>query len=353
MVVVVVVVVEGRDQLCLRGLTPFLQDFITHYSYSEVHLVFNGSADGQLVVAGRQMLAHSPALTLSFINAEGDPAALREVASLTKRPQHDQPLHVGTSAHQHSFRKPLFLATISTAIELNDVKEVKVWEKSRWGSWLLLGEDLRPLLTPGQYLPLDNKVTVAIWGRADEGVELWEAYQAAPTLPHRSSKVGIWLYPDTLGYSAACLGGNVSLGEEEVEMEGQNATGGPNVTAFLSTSYPSSNIAARRRDLSGLHLRCLTGSWEPFTRNTPKEEMKGLVNAYAGDIFSLLAETLNFTYNCRQAPDGQFGSLEDGKWTGQVGELVAGRGDVIVTALDKTYQRSAVIDYCHPYGEIT
>lgn len=74
------------------------------------------------MVAGRKVLARSPALTLAFINVGRDPSALLEIASMIKKQPHDMPLHVGLSGHHHvhSYRKPLFLATLSTAIVLND-----------------------------------------------------------------------------------------------------------------------------------------------------------------------------------------------------------------------------------------
>ena len=38
---------------------------------------------------------------------------------------------------------------------------------------------------------------------------------------------------------------------------------------------------------------------------------------------------MNFTYTLRPPPDGEWGVIrEDGTWTGQVGELAAGRVDI-------------------------
>lgn len=34
---------KERGNLCLPGLTPFIQTYIRHYYYREVHVVFNGT----------------------------------------------------------------------------------------------------------------------------------------------------------------------------------------------------------------------------------------------------------------------------------------------------------------------
>ncbi|XP_047488107.1 probable glutamate receptor [Penaeus chinensis] len=51
---------------------------------------------------------------------------------------------------------------------------------------------------------------------------------------------------------------------------------------------------------------------------------------------------------CRVPPDGEWGALRDGVWTGAVGEVVRGHADVAVAALDHTYDRSKVVDF--PFG---
>lgn len=93
------------------------------------------------------------------------------------------------------------------------------------------------------------QVTVGLWGRG-KSVELWEIYQAAPTLPHRATKVGQWQPPTTQGNSDACPPRNGSMTPAEINEENDQA----------ATFFPTENYATRRRNLTGLHLRCMTDS---------------------------------------------------------------------------------------------
>ena len=43
MMMVIMVPVEVRGKLCLPGLNPFLQTYISHYYFREIHVIFNGT----------------------------------------------------------------------------------------------------------------------------------------------------------------------------------------------------------------------------------------------------------------------------------------------------------------------
>ncbi|XP_063885525.1 probable glutamate receptor [Scylla paramamosain] len=363
MMMMMITPVEGNEKLCLPGLIPFLQAYISHYFYKEVHVIFNGTEGAQIVAAGRMLLTSYSSVTVAFINLAQNPDALLQVIPVTSSPGQASsfPASASNQDHVHNHRKPLFVAMLPTAIALYDAQKINVWEASRRGSWLLIGEDLE-ILTPTHYQPLDNQVMVGVWGRGD-GVALWETYQAAPNLPQRVSKVGHWQLTDAQ-YNYCLENGSKAL-EHRGEREGLN-----NATAF----FPTENYITRRKNLSGLHLRCVTESWNPFTLNK-LTEIQGQVEigGYMGEMFDLLREKLGFTY-CRApsletsmfttsfgfplpsltilSPDDQYGSLINGKWTGLVGEVVEKRADVIVAALDKTYQRSLALDFCYPYGDL-
>ena len=45
MIIMMMMQVEGNDKLCLPGLVPFLQAYISHYIYKEVHIIFNGTGE--------------------------------------------------------------------------------------------------------------------------------------------------------------------------------------------------------------------------------------------------------------------------------------------------------------------
>lgn len=87
----------------------------------------SNTADGQLVAAGRHILAGSSALTIAFINSTWDLSALLDVVpSLVNTSQQNPLFHLNSSDRQHvqKYRKPLFIAMLSTAVILNDGEEV-------------------------------------------------------------------------------------------------------------------------------------------------------------------------------------------------------------------------------------
>ncbi|XP_050714470.1 glutamate receptor 1-like [Eriocheir sinensis] len=69
------------------------------------------------------------------------------------------------------------------------------------------------------------------------------------------------------------------------------------------------------------------------------------MTGYVGDVWELLKGDMNFTYSVVTPADGLFGALEDGEWTGLVGDLMAGRAHVVVAHLSLTYDRAQVVDY--------
>lgn len=91
---------------------------------------------------------------------------------------------------------------------------------------------------------------LAVWGSpqqrkegaVDDGVvQFWEVYQPTSTLPHRTLSIGHFPLPTQSISSMRNPGG-----ESAVPL------------------FPSENFAFRRKDLTGLHLRCLTetvSSW--------------------------------------------------------------------------------------------
>ncbi|XP_042220961.1 probable glutamate receptor [Homarus americanus] len=55
-----------------------------------------------------------------------------------------------------------------------------------------------------------------------------------------------------------------------------------------------------------------------------------------------------FRYSCRPSRDGQWGSVEDGRWTGMIKDLVDDVADFAVASLDITHERSTAIDFLLP-----
>lgn len=63
--------------------------------------------------------------------------------------------------------------------------------------------------------------------------------------------------------------------------------------------------------------------------------------------------TLYIRYSCKLPEDRNFGIVtDDGKWTGLVRELVEGRADVVVTALDHNDNRAKAVSFLIGLREI-
>ena len=55
-------------------------------------------------------------------------------------------------------------------------------------------------------------------------------------------------------------------------------------------------------------------------------------------------------YELYLAPDGEYGEKDEaGNWNGVVGELVSGRADIGLAALNVMAEREKVIDFTIPY----
>ncbi|KAK3867404.1 hypothetical protein Pcinc_027132 [Petrolisthes cinctipes] len=341
------------------GLFHLLHDYIQHYSFKEVYFVV-GSEDVELVRTGLTLFKKATTTTNSVINVTRDLHRLRSIVeAFPKRPLPVTAFQKGKSANSRPqlngvtvYTKPIFVSTLSTVLDMYKWTQIEMSEAARKLTWLVVASTLDPLLSPQYYLPLDNLVTLAVWGDTQEKkrsfsgghVQFWEVYQPTQSLPHRAILIGHYPLPPQQSPVGVQMSTMRDFGE-----------------GSAIPSYPSENYAYRRINLTGLHLRCLTATWEPFAYNTREEETgeqeRGRrgdlrIGGFMGEMFNLLSITLNFTYTCKSSPDGEFGDLNGGRWSGLVGEMVKGRGDIIVTGLDSTPARSAVLDFCYPSGDI-
>ncbi|XP_070000168.1 glutamate receptor isoform X2 [Penaeus vannamei] len=189
--------------------------------------------------------------------------------------------------------------------------------------------------------PLDNMAVVAEVSSLRPGAEVafWDVYQPAPHLPQRASVVRRWplrdlLCPDCPGNATSAAG---LPGREE---EGDGGGG-------VALGFPREPWA-RRTNLTGLVVRCtaLPGAPHTYLQDNPDGGVK--ISGIYGELWDALRDILNFTQRCTRPPDGGWGALRNGSWTGMIGELVKGEADVAVAPLDKTYIRSLVVDYPHP-----
>ncbi|XP_066966579.1 glutamate receptor ionotropic, kainate 2-like isoform X2 [Macrobrachium rosenbergii] len=350
--VVLIVTVAGQC-LCVGvsekqypRVVDFLVDFAHFYQYNELFVVIHQKDQKLLQEVARSLLRGEVEATTLIVrsyqkkypNPKSLPLQTFYARDFTKysflRPDFP-PVSVT--------KRPLFITTIANILDMEGEFGWSIGDASRLNPWLILSGDEIPIFTSSYYFPLDNLLTVASWSRPEDGkpvnVDLWEAYQPGPNFPQRNSVAGFWQ--------------DSSSGPEEEE-----SAAGTKDTVQLHPKrgwyeFPDANFASRRTDLSGMHIKCLTESWQPFTDNIEGENGNIIIGGIMGESFQLMSKILNFTYSCRQAPDRQFGNKKDGVWTGLVRELIMGKGDVIIAPLDDTYERAQEIDFVVASGTIT
>lgn len=70
---------------------------------------------------------------------------------------------------------------------------------------------------------------------------------------------------------------------------------------------------------------------------------------YCIDLLERLAEDMAFSFELYIVGDGKYGALRDGRWTGLVGDLLAGRAHMAVTSFSINSARSQVVDFSSPF----
>ncbi|XP_003788732.1 glutamate receptor ionotropic, NMDA 3B [Otolemur garnettii] len=70
---------------------------------------------------------------------------------------------------------------------------------------------------------------------------------------------------------------------------------------------------------------------------------------YCIDLLEQLAEDTPFDFELYIVGDGKYGALRDGRWTGLVGDLLAGRAHMAVTSFSINSARSQVVDFTSPF----
>ncbi|ELU14506.1 hypothetical protein CAPTEDRAFT_192796 [Capitella teleta] len=107
---------------------------------------------------------------------------------------------------------------------------------------------------------------------------------------------------------------------------------------------------------NGFHMRrfrVVTKEYAPFVKRTGQAD-DGTVK-YGGlciYILDLLADSLNFTYDLYEVPDGLFGVEDErGRWNGMIGEVHDGKADFAVNGITITSGREMVVDFTFPFWE--
>ncbi|KAG7174521.1 Glutamate receptor-like 48 [Homarus americanus] len=103
------------------------------------------------------------------------------------------------------------------------------------------------------------------------------------------------------------------------------------------------------RDFQGNPVRMAVIQSAPHVLLTkvPGRELK--VTGYLADVMKVLEHQLNFTIRWVETVDGDYGvPLDNGTWTGLVGDLVMKRADVAISPLSQTLPRVEVMDFSPP-----
>ncbi|XP_078355655.1 glutamate receptor ionotropic, NMDA 1-like [Oculina patagonica] len=72
------------------------------------------------------------------------------------------------------------------------------------------------------------------------------------------------------------------------------------------------------------------------------------------DLLGLIQNKLGFSYELYLVPDGKYGAIDDatGRWNGMIGEVLYGHADIALGTITINAQRSQVVDFTSPYGEV-
>nr|AHA51229.1 Lig_chan domain-containing protein [Bathyctena chuni] len=115
------------------------------------------------------------------------------------------------------------------------------------------------------------------------------------------------------------------------------------------TDHPSTNI----NNLYGLHLRLGITEEPPFAWRSESINCNspGCWYGYCPDLVARLASELNFTYEYIEPTDKKFGGLNSTtkQWNGMIGDLIAGKTDVITMVLSVSSERKMYIDFSFPF----
>ena len=89
-------------------------------------------------------------------------------------------------------------------------------------------------------------------------------------------------------------------------------------------------------------------------RNDKEELYVFCVSGLMIDLLGLIQNKLGFNYELYLVPDGKYGAIDDatGRWNGMIGEVLYGHADMALGSVTINAQRSQVVDFTSPYGEV-
>lgn len=110
---------------------------------------------------------------------------------------------------------------------------------------------------------------------------------------------------------------------------------------------PTSKVCLR---INSTDKQVIDKTFEDFRKGLNKETY--YVYCCSGMSISFIeqmSKTLGFQYDLYIVADGQYGKLDNGTWTGMIGDVVSGAADMAIAPLTITEARSRVVDFSDPY----
>ncbi|XP_064106966.1 probable glutamate receptor [Macrobrachium nipponense] len=144
-------------------------------------------------------------------------------------------------------------------------------------------------------------------------MNLRENYQADANLPQITQMIGRWWTKEALQQN--------NKSPDSLFDWPPDANFRETISSHGAMVTLQGDPSTRRRNLTGLHLQCVTI-----------------------EVICLLFRNVE-SYSCHEVGDGQWGAKLNGEWSGMVRELLDGKADIIVAPLDMTLLRSEAVDF--------
>lgn len=98
-------------------------------------------------------------------------------------------------------------------------------------------------------------------------------------------------------------------------------------------------------------MTCSTGKlcWQYEMHNNTKTRIPYCCYGYCIELLNYLSEDLQLVGDIYMVEDSAYGQIVNGTWVGMVGDVVAGKADLILASLSINSKRAQYIDFSYPY----
>ncbi|KAG1653900.1 Glutamate receptor ionotropic, delta-1 [Nymphon striatum] len=103
-------------------------------------------------------------------------------------------------------------------------------------------------------------------------------------------------------------------------------------------------------NISGAVINIVTIEHEPFV----KIEQRGpqlIISGICLEMMNAMKKAADFEFSVYEAPDGQFGRLNKGRWNGMIGEVINKRADMAMASFTPSAERMEFVDFTSPFVE--